>query len=77
MASNLQGIAVSTTNDSNIETLNLAKEQMAWLQSLFSAIKNDAQGHDVKNLSALGYFLTDMWGDSYSVARESLQRETV
>jgi hypothetical protein len=50
---------------------------MAWLQSLFSAIKNDAQGHDVKNLSALGYFLTDMWGDSYSVARESLQRETV
>jgi hypothetical protein len=65
--------AIATT--AHIETLNLAHEQMTWLQSLFSAMNNDTQGHDVKNLSALGYFLTEMWGDNFAVMREDLDRK--
>jgi hypothetical protein len=61
--------AISTP--AHIETLNLAQEQMQWLQSLFSAIKNDELGHDAKNLSALGCFLTDMWRDNYLVMLEN------
>jgi hypothetical protein len=70
-------MTTSIQDDSHIETLCLAREQMAWLQSLFSAMKNDTQGHDIKNLSALGNFLADMWGDNYSVARENLERKTL
>ena len=56
------------------ETLILVEEQMAWLQSLFSAMRNDTQGHDIKNLAAVGCFLTDMWSESYAVMREDLER---
>lgn len=77
MSSQLAGVSIPTDHSSHIETLNLAQGQMQWLQSLFSAIKNDESGHDINNLSALGYFLTDMWGDCYSVEREGLQREMI
>ena len=59
----------------HVETLSLAQEQMQWLQSLFSAIKNDTQGHDVKNLSALGHFLTEMWGDNFAVMLEDFEKQ--
>lgn len=62
--------------DAHSETLALAKEQMGWLHSLFSAIKNDQHGHHANNLTALGCFLTDMWSDSYSVMREGLEKNT-
>ncbi len=63
-----------TAAPAHIETLNLAQEQMQWLQSLFSAIQNDEAGHDAKNLSAVGYFLTDMWRDNYLVMSDNLER---
>ena len=68
-------MTTNTVTPSQLETLNLAQEQMAWLQSLFSAMKNDTKGYDTKNLSALGYFLTEMWSDSYAVMREDLERK--
>jgi|GEM_PF-5630220 len=53
------------------ETLKLAEEQMTWLRSLFSAIQNDLQGHDVKNLASVGQFLSEMWADGYSVMMQN------
>ena len=76
MHTNTQRGEASVHHDTHIETLMLAQEQMAWLQSLFSAIKNDQHGHHAANLCALGCFLTDMWSDNYSVMREDTQKET-
>jgi hypothetical protein len=74
MTINVQNTETTMHHDAHTTTLMLIEEQMAWLQSLFSAIRSDPQSSNTENLAAVGCFLTDMWRDNHLVLLENMER---